>query len=98
MREIFMSGSFLGLELHLVGALGPPWGHQVRLDIDKPGGPRLLLLVEAKDDQGRSGLGDGWPPSFAAAAWTVLFWTCSLRLSFLILLKSQGLLLTEAYA
>jgi hypothetical protein len=49
---VFRTG-FVDLEPQQVGGLG----HQVRSGIDEPGAARLLLLVKAKDDQGRRG---GW--------------------------------------
>src|SRR5271166_2569562 len=45
---VFRTG-FIDLEPHRVGGLG----YEVRLGIDEPRTPRFLLLVEAKDDQGR---------------------------------------------
>ena len=48
-----LGAGFIDLEAHQVGGLG----HEVRLGIDEPGAPRFLLVVEAKDDQGRAGGG-----------------------------------------
>jgi hypothetical protein len=47
------------LVLNQLGGLG----HKVRLGLDKPGAPRLLLVVVAKDDQGSSAVvgGSGRP-------------------------------------
>ena len=49
---VFRTG-FVDLEPQQVGGLG----YEVRLGIDEPGTPRFLLVVEAKDDQGRRGGG-----------------------------------------
>ena len=46
---VFRTG-FIDLEPHRVGGLG----YEVRLGIDEPGTPRFLLLIKAKDDQGRA--------------------------------------------
>jgi hypothetical protein len=51
----FRRRRFVDLEAHQVCGLG----HEVRLAIDEPGTPRFLLLVKAKDDQGRAGSGRG---------------------------------------
>ena len=45
---VFRTG-FIDLEAQQVGGLG----YEVRLGIDEPGTPRFLLLIKAKDDQGR---------------------------------------------
>src|SRR5271165_2140708 len=54
-----LGGRLIDLEVHEVCGLG----HEVRLVVVKPGIPRLLLVVVAKDDQGSSAVvgGSGGP-------------------------------------
>jgi hypothetical protein len=49
---VFRTG-FIDLEAQQVGGLG----YEVRLGINEPGAPRLLLVVKAKNDQRRVGGG-----------------------------------------